>query len=328
MKEKEKKSYMYRKSKDGLIIGLFHVKVHHFDQEFQVEKYEEYGVLRVERDPTFPGVIYFVCRSLESRQSLERMILDGVLEIPFEDGHPHLSVMDLYTKTSASSVEISIPRFLSAGSLQTLLPPGMVLLYDWLNEEEESNLARMLEKGVWSDQQISNRRLQHFGYVFDYMTRKCNEDLRVEFPPYLTALQNKLQILREVPWDQATVNEYVVGAGISPHVETHSAFAENVVSISLLSDIVMNFHDGLQQRPSISLCLPRRSLLLLSGEARYRWKHGISFKKSDVLDGVLCPRSLRYSITFRSILHTPCTCSYPTLCDSQLSTIPKSWKSS
>jgi alkylated DNA repair protein alkB family protein 8 len=48
--------------------------------------------------------------------------------------------------------------------------------------------------------------------------------------------------------------------------------------------------------------LPRRSLLLLSGEGRYLYSHGIAKRVSDKVDGVLMRRGVRISLTFRSIL--------------------------
>lgn len=54
----------------------------------------------------------------------------------------------------------------------------------------------------------------------------------------------------------------------------------------------------------VEVTLPRRSLLIMSGESRYGWKHGITPRKIDVvrnLDGNLTTkfRSKRISYTFR-----------------------------
>lgn len=42
-------------------------------------------------------------------------------------------------------------------------------------------------------------------------------------------------------FDQLTINEYMPGAGIPPHVDSHSPFEEIFVSLSLNSDTVMTF---------------------------------------------------------------------------------------
>ena len=50
------------------------------------------------------------------------------------------------------------------------------------------------------------------------------------------------------------------------------------------------------------LLLPRRSLLIMSGESRYAWQHGILARKSDLgADGSLLERSQRTSVTFRKV---------------------------
>lgn len=54
----------------------------------------------------------------------------------------------------------------------------------------------------------------------------------------------------------------------------------------------------------VSVTLPRRSLLILTGESRYGWKHGIVPRKIDVVrnaNGCLTAknRSMRISYTFR-----------------------------
>jgi len=65
------------------------------------------------------------------------------------------------------------------------------------------------------------------------------------------------------------------------------------------------------------LVLPRRSLLIMTGEARYRWRHAILHRKTDKIDGELVKRQRRVSLTFRRVKRSPCECIYPQYCDSQ-----------
>lgn len=55
------------------------------------------------------------------------------------------------------------------------------------------------------------------------------------------------------------------------------------------------------QQLFISQWLPPRSLLLLSGEARYHWSHGIAKRTSDQVEGVVVSRRMRLSMTFRTV---------------------------
>lgn len=56
--------------------------------------------------------------------------------------------------------------------------------------------------------------------------------------------------------------------GIPPHVDTHSAFEDPILSLSLGSSVVMEFRH--QDGRAIPVFLPRRSLLIMSEEARYK----------------------------------------------------------
>lgn len=70
-------------------------------------------------------------------------------------------------------------------------------------------------------------------------------------------------------FDQLTVNEYLAGVGLSPHIDTHSAFGDVILSLSLGGPAVMVFRR--RDRADVALALPQRSLLILSGEARHAW---------------------------------------------------------
>ncbi len=51
-----------------------------------------------------------------------------------------------------------------------------------------------------------------------------------------------------------------------------------------------------------ALFLPRRSLLVMSGPARYQWAHYIPHRKRDMVDGEVAARSShRVSFTFRQV---------------------------
>jgi alkylated DNA repair dioxygenase AlkB len=55
-------------------------------------------------------------------------------------------------------------------------------------------------------------------------------------------------------------------------------------------------------RQKTPLFLARRSLVVLSGEARYDWRHAIPGRKSDTQEGRMVPRGRRLSLTFRNVL--------------------------
>lgn len=71
----------------------------------------------------------------------------------------------------------------------------------------------------------------------------------------------------------------------------------------------------------VPVVLPRRSLLIMSGESRYAWTHGITPRHMDVIPSkeggglTIHHRTRRTSFTFRKLRRNRCDCAYPELCD-------------
>jgi alkylated DNA repair dioxygenase AlkB/SAM-dependent methyltransferase len=106
--------------------------------------------------------------------------------------------------------------------------------------------------------------------------------------------------------NQLTVNRYEPGDGIGSHIDTVSAFGDGLISISLNSGIVMEFRRA-GTTPGDNGCrklvyVPRRSLLLMSGPARFEWEHMIVNRMTDTVEGEVIPRQLRLSLTLRTAL--------------------------
>ena len=101
--------------------------------------------------------------------------------------------------------------------------------------------------------------------------------------------------------DQVIVNEYLPGQGIAPHVDCAPCFGDVIASLSLGSGCVMAFvHAGTGE--TRSQYLASRSLMVLRGESRFDWTHGIAARKSDRVDGMAISRSRRVSLTFRTVI--------------------------
>ena len=273
--------------------------------------------------------------------------------------------------------------------------PGLLVVHNFITEEEEEKLINALDNRPWISQ--LSRRVQHYGATFDYANRRPVEegdakDMSVPSPfpidslPPLALVANKISnrgflgelgddrirhVRHSAPvhgleeldalfpqecssrtyqaCDQVTINEYYSGLGISPHVDTHVGFEDGIISLSMGAAYVMEFSyiqetkestkeivmeekadeekvDGQKDEddmPTLStvvnVVLPRRSLLVLRGEARYAWTHAIPARKTDSINGVVTPRGRRVSATFRVIRreNRPCTCAWPHACVDQ-----------
>ena len=123
---------------------------------------------------------------------------------------------------------------------------------------------------------------------------------------------------------QAIVNLYHPGEGISPHVDLLNRFGDGIVGVSLGSGTSMRFARAQTPRGKgdverdgaggddgdyHEVWLPLRSVLVLTGEARYEWMHGIFPRMRDKVEDVVGgdewqwqERGVRVSVTFRWLL--------------------------
>lgn len=145
-----------------------------------------------------------------------------------------------------------------------------------------------------------------------------------------------------IPARQAILNLYRPGEGITPHVDLLQRFGDGIIIVSLGSGTVMELAPFVQNpglhahRPSadggsagdspgpepprsapLELWLEPRSILVMEGEARYKWTHGIPARDGDWVQDELqdgeeeydedmrtqwIARDVRVSITLRWLL--------------------------
>ncbi|KAL3500245.1 hypothetical protein ACH5RR_039338 [Cinchona calisaya] len=258
---------------------------------------------------------------------------------------PHLGGRSLHIRYSvqlSDQVKDSVQVSLTDSELQV---PGVYLLHDFITVREEEGLLAAVDSRPWHH--LAKRRVQHYGYEFCYETRNVNTNQYLgKLPSFVspilerTSLFQKLGCSGDIVLDQLTVNEYPTGVGLSPHVDTHSAFEGLIFSLSLAGPCIMEFRkystgvwfskstsnsydevsdsDGGSNFLRKAIYLPPRSMLLLSGEARYAWHHYIPHHRVDrVKDNVVRRGSRRVSFTLRKVRRGPCQCQYPEYCDSQ-----------
>jgi alkylated DNA repair dioxygenase AlkB len=171
---------------------------------------------------------------------------------------------------------------------------GLTYHADFLTEEEEEVLLEQVGSRRWNE--TLSRRTQHYGYVYPYK-KGGRLEVTTPLPEEWEWLVERVQLMCDEPVNQILVNEYLPGQGISAHTDA-GTFGETVVSVSLGSGCVMDFTRGEEKQPVI---LDVRSAVVLQGDARWLWKHGIAGRKSDVVGGVRIARGRRVSLTFRHV---------------------------
>lgn len=228
---------------------------------------------------------------------------------------------------------------------EELVAAGFCIRNDFVSVEEETMLLRDIDARPW-ERQLS-RRTQHYGWRFEYTSKSC---VRIDESIPATFRRLVLDRLRvvancEIMWldgvednVQCTVNEYQRGQGIAPHVDTHAAFDDGILALSLGSGVGLRLRKvaGDIRHPNYNVWLERRSLITYVGEARYAFAHGIISRKGDLLDSQWVLRNRRVSVTFRNLPRRPkcatcltqcsvdcecachhCRCRFPSSCDAR-----------
>jgi alkylated DNA repair dioxygenase AlkB len=171
---------------------------------------------------------------------------------------------------------------------------GFFYHIEFISADEERVLIKHADANPWDT--TWKRRIQQYGYSYGTNRRESVG----EIPEWLSWLCHRLSdegIFKATP-NQVIVNEYMPGQGIAPHVDYLSNYGNTVASLSLGSPVVMDFLS--EEKHKISHLLEPRSLFVLSGSARFNWKHGIAPRKTDHFLGTAITRGRRLSCTFRN----------------------------
>ena len=149
------------------------------------------------------------------------------------------------------------------------------------------------------------RRVQHYGWRYDYQARTVTPNMRLEPLPDWVAelaehLYHEIGLFARIP-DQAIVNEYEPGQGIALHADK-DCFGAVVATVSLGDDWEMKLRPvGGTRDDDKRIMLVRGSALVMAGAARFRWMHGIDKRKTERGRDGKRARRRRLSLTFRTV---------------------------
>ncbi|KAI9223303.1 hypothetical protein BC828DRAFT_413330, partial [Blastocladiella britannica] len=198
--------------------------------------------------------------------------------------------------------------------------PGLHTVRDLLTEPEANDLLRAIDEQVpataWIP--VHGRHVVHYGAAFQYTSFQVESAAAPPIPPWLAgyfprvmaAIHSAMQVPAGTvaPPFQVTVSRYARGTGIPPHVDVPD-LGRVLASLSLGSGSTMDFvpvpsdaTGGADPEKGVERheYMPPRSLMVLSGEARDAWTHGIRGRTADEVDGRLIERvGDRVSLVFR-----------------------------
>lgn len=194
------------------------------------------------------------------------------------------------------------------------LPDGLVYLENFVDKSYAQQLAEFFTLSDSPMFDLKKRTVKHYGYEFRYGTNDCDETKPLvdqKVPQVVDGIIKRMldERIIDIEPDQLTVNFYEPGQGIAPHVDNPDSFEDYIISLSLLSSVVMEFRKrdvGSKSNKLAKLHLQPNSLLVLKGESRYQWSHGIAERKHDIVPNsnqsyLVLERARRISLTFRKL---------------------------
>jgi alkylated DNA repair dioxygenase AlkB len=185
--------------------------------------------------------------------------------------------------------------------------PGLHYIPNFLTQNEHDKALDIIKSNPFVN--VVQRRQQFYG--------NTSETLPIEQFQWILDKLYAAKILDYVPDGvfeldrsneptQLLVTEYVKNQGIGYHIEDSKYFGDVIVTLSFLNPIYISFKKEKTSEQEEKLLLEPKSMLVLKGDARYSWFHGIMRNREMILpDGKVVPRDenyLRYSITIRRVL--------------------------
>ena len=158
---------------------------------------------------------------------------------------------------------------------------SITIKLDFITEPEEQSLITMIDSQPWSN--AISRRTQHYGFEYTYKTVSDSLKNLGEIPDWL----NVKHILTDNKINQVIINEYIPGQGIGAHRDS-PIFGDTIIALSLGNDIIMTLDN-------VDTLIKRRSLMTFDRSVL----HGITARKTDVINQKRVVRGRRISITYR-----------------------------
>jgi alkylated DNA repair dioxygenase AlkB len=176
-----------------------------------------------------------------------------------------------------------------------IYPNGFLYFEAAISEKDESEVLKFVQGLHFLPYvmrgQASRRGIVRFGH--DYGPVGGNHHSVQPLPPELIRLRERAQNLAGISakdFVASVVTQYPVGATIGWHSDM-TMFGPVVFGFSIGTSCVMKLRSKADRRRVFQMQIEPRSLYVMKDEVRSEWEHSIPPVKS-----------LRYSITFRTVL--------------------------
>eukprot|EP00117_Sycon_ciliatum_P045635 scpid93335/ scgid32781/ Probable alpha-ketoglutarate-dependent dioxygenase ABH7; Alkylated DNA repair protein alkB homolog 7; Spermatogenesis cell proliferation-related protein; Spermatogenesis-associated protein 11 len=175
------------------------------------------------------------------------------------------------------------------------------VLPGFVSEAEEESLVQECSKYV-----------DHLDYQYDHwdgVIRGYRETEKSRWSPENSAVVERMR--RAAFGNDVTIRPRVhvldlsADGYIMPHVDSVKFCGDTIAGLSLLSDCVMRFKHEKEPEKMVDVFLPRLSLYVITGDARYLYTHEVLKAEESVFRGTPVQRGRRMSFICRQPVARP-----------------------
>ncbi|KAL4001873.1 hypothetical protein ACH3XW_1135 [Acanthocheilonema viteae] len=161
-----------------------------------------------------------------------------------------------------------------------LIVTGLNVVINFLTETEEMNLVEVIDKTDWALSQ-SGRRKQDYGPRVNFKHKKIKMDRFVGMPSYIDLILNRMNSISSdlfgsyQPFELCNL-EYRDDrwSTIEMHYDDTWIWGERLICVNLLNKSVLTYSND-EKQFIIYVPLSRRTMVCMSDEIRYSWKHAV-----------------------------------------------------
>lgn len=161
---------------------------------------------------------------------------------------------------------------------------GVTVISDFISQEEENLLIQTIDTiKPWIESQ-EGRRKQDYGPKVNFLKRKVSVGNFGGFPDFSVSLIERMltryhKLFHNLIPVEFCILEYTPerGSYIRPHYDDFWIWGDRLLTVNLLSETALRLTKEFRIPPyEILIRMPARSLVVIQGEARYDWHHGIN----------------------------------------------------
>jgi alkylated DNA repair dioxygenase AlkB len=185
---------------------------------------------------------------------------------------------------------------------------GLYYIENYLTNNEQTKILKFLnDSKKWKSVGNGNSSRKVIQYGHSYAYDRSGITKIEEIPKQLLDIVDLDRINIDIGlnmfdstqnMEQLIINEYVPGQGIFKHIDRTEYFGPIIICVSVGNQIDIEFSRFGGIDKEIVKVKPG-SMYIMSGDSRYKWKHGIKKAKKNS-DGT--KRGIRYSLTYRTIV--------------------------